>query len=270
MKYSLFLFVLLGLIFSGCAKSYDVESSYDKDTKTAKIDNYIIEDVSFYDEKNSGYNIDSKGNTEYIIKTIRSDGGICDYINIKNYQSRGSWFYYKSAKEDVLKRYGNNCDVEEVGNNLVLLKCYSKYYMTSSSVKNNGYGSKITIDMDKNCFQDMSKHFKAMAKPSNIVKIKERKVILIYSGTFASTKASKCASDGKIAVYINNEIVGGNISYKLKNKDYMSDIKGNIIGKKFTGKTENLQFIGTLERDSIEGKYYSDKCEGVFNAKLEK
>ena len=120
MKY--FLMVLFIILFTGCAKSYNIKPSYDEDTKIVKIGDFVIPDISYYKEKPSNTSNSSLGNLRSVIKTIRSDSNICDTIYAIDYTSSDNWIYYNSAKEDILATFKDKCTVEDVGENLSFLK----------------------------------------------------------------------------------------------------------------------------------------------------
>lgn len=349
--------LLLITYFTGCASSTDIRPSYNKNAKIVNIGNYKIKDVSYYNEKKSSLSINSMGNTGYLLKQIYAENGICDNIQIIEYEAKSNWFYYYSGKEIVLTKHKDNCNIETIGYNLNFLTCGDNYYLASSIRKDTGYGMMRIIKVKEACYKDMKDFFSQREKkPQKINTIKNTKVttldssndmepfflgfydietkytfieedilvhnktrkiykikqkhkfgldlmlvkdyqfkpyedisksnkidakksttkeknnkaylIRFYEGTFVSTKASECASTGKIRLSTQNQNINGSIIYKYKGKYISSTLTGGIVNKNVAGNTENLQFVGTLKNNAIKGKYYGSKCEGLFNVKL--
>ena len=154
--------LFFGVLFlGGCAPYIDVRPDYNENKKSVEIDDYIINDVTYYNEKRSNTDINSMGNTGYMIKQIRTDSGACSNIEVVDYEAKGNWFYHNSGLEDLKMRYKGHCDIDKVGDNAFFVKCFNNYFLTSSRTQHSGYGSKITLKMNESCFDDMKKHFKS-------------------------------------------------------------------------------------------------------------
>ena len=146
--------LVFGVLFlSGCAPSFNIRPNYNENKKEVLVDDYVIKDISFYDKKKSNIDMNSLGSTGYFLKRFKSDSRVCSNLESIEYDADGNWYYYFSMLDQLQKKYNNNCEVETIGNGLHFLKCYDKYYITSSSYKHSGYGRKTGLIMNKDCFK---------------------------------------------------------------------------------------------------------------------
>ena len=168
--------VVSGIIFSGCANTYNVEPVYKDKDKVVMIDSLKFENVVFYRKKNRKLNTRSMGNIKQYREEFKLDNKKCNKLTAEVYTALNSWYFHNSRLEDIMKYYNNKCDVEKV-ENLNFVTCYKTkmitddngietekefqdYGITMSSTNQYGYGKKISVDLfNKDCYEEVKEYF---------------------------------------------------------------------------------------------------------------
>jgi hypothetical protein len=229
------------LFLTGCSPTYNITPDYNKKNKTIFIDDYKIDFVSYHTSKNTLKDIGLNVQSTY--KQFSSEDKQCKKIAYVSKSIGTNGYYHTSAIDDTLRKYKNRCEVEQIGN-INFFRCIAKYKVnkdskkfetknlhygaTTSSSNQYGYSDKLIVYMgnDKNCFEDIKKHFKKKTKKEyiNITKsIDFNKNIKFYTGTFkAIDNHVACAKNGNIELYLDNDSVKGNISFKRNEKNHLS------------------------------------------------
>lgn len=282
--YSLYFMVFAGVIFTGCAQSFDINPKYDDKSKIVNIDSYVMSDISYFNKRNSNIDTETMGSTGYIIKEARSNSGVCNYIYTSNHEAKGHWYYTSSALDSLRMQYKNNCEIEKVGSNIDFVECNSNYYLVSSRMKDGGYGSLIQIKMNYNCFKDMKTHFKNVVNKNSKMLIKKQEVKVkkeiqettlknrYFTGEFSSFSDSKdCQLKGDIDVYVKGNEIGLTFYNDIDGYISVDLVKGNVIGKKFNAKSNsyNIKYKGDIYKWTVTGTYEIQNCKGSFEANLD-
>ncbi len=161
-------------IFSGCVPS--LKPQYNDVTKQLKIDKYEIENVKLATNKKRGFDVDTMGAVGGKFNIYESDN-ICKFIVSSEVELKAGYYFTNSAKEDLMNRYKNDCEIENV-NELDFYRCVKSYsdsysgdeierkynynYFIAQSFGTQygeGYERKYTLGMNKECFEDMYKFF---------------------------------------------------------------------------------------------------------------
>ncbi len=166
------------LTFSGCAHTYNLQPEYNKETKSVKISNLRLDNVSYYNKKKTKMNDRSMNNIKRYRESFKLEGNPeCNKLSVKVQQAYNSWYFHDSMLEDVMKYYNNNCQIEKIANlNFGICKKTKtvttnegkettkevfNYGVTESKTNQYGYDSKISIDLKtKSCYTKIRDHFK--------------------------------------------------------------------------------------------------------------
>lgn len=287
MKFRYLVIVGLILLFSGCSPTYNIEPSYNKKEKVIMIDDYKIDYVSYDNSKNTLQDLGLSVQSTF--KQFKAEDEQCRRLAYVTKSIGSNGYYYTSALDEVLKKYSNNCEIEQVGN-INFFKCMAKskvtkgqrttdaidfhYGLTSSMSNQHGYSNKTTLILGntKNCFVNIKEHFKAKTKPEYIKtthNIEFDKKMKFYTGKFKA-EDTICAKQGEIEFYIDNDKLKGHISFKRKGKMLHPKLWGKVVDNKIYGETIKLKFTGIYNKNTITGIYKNKVCKGTFEVRIKK
>jgi len=172
------------LIFTGCAPTYTLKPNYDKNTNILTINGYIIKNATETIDKQ----ITNMNAITYEYKKFNADDNVCKKLAYKYSDiSNTNRYYLTSSIEDVKSSYKNKCIIEKI-NNLIFFQCpinlettsnyetsnetIYHYGITSSTIKDTGYGSKTTVYLGSKaaCFVDIRDYFLNKSNSKNIQK----------------------------------------------------------------------------------------------------
>lgn len=162
-KYILMSFGIL-LVFSGCAKNFNVNPNYDEKNKRVFIEDYIIPNISYHSKSHKPI-VRSKGKAGKFHQLFKSNNNNCKFIKSVFDYRNGGWYKSTSAKEDVLAiNHNKNCIVEEIAN-ISFINCEGKSYWITTSKKNKQpNGDTVRVQVNKECYKSLKKHFKNKLK----------------------------------------------------------------------------------------------------------
>lgn len=271
---------ILGLGFSGCAPTYNIEPMYDKKTDTLSINNYKMNNIK-QDIENSYPRLTG---SVYETKKYKLGNSDCKHIFYQKDNAGTNRYYSDSRYEKIIENYaGGSCDVTSVGN-LKFLSCgimknkdaKQNYFITTNTTNQYGYQTKEQMSsLSKDCFSKIKKHSISQAKKDGAeIKTYVEKSDLavgtkVYSGIFTVAKSnpSYCVKTSEMKLFVDKDNnLKGRLSFLKKGKGVITPpLTGTIT--KFNA--PKIIFNTTKYNDTlIEGTYsYNNKgCNGTFKA----
>ena len=290
----LFISIVIIMIFSGCASTYNIEPKYDANNNTLDIVGKIIHDAGISVSNTALPQNSLRFKTK--IKKYVSKDELCSDIRYLH-QNAGTKAYIWGSLEDKLKedftiKSDGECIVEKISNvrffNCRTLNGYKKpFYGIETKISNQyGYSDLKALFLERRCFHSLVSHFKERAKKDEVEvelykftsnknnnsksnesspKIKNKSFI----GKFTYSGINKeCVKTGDIRVQVNdNTIVGDAIFH-----NETLSLNGNIDNKLIEGKMGGGTFSGHFNKNykTIDGTYLTKSCYGSFKLELEK
>ncbi|UTJ06648.1 hypothetical protein [Arcobacter roscoffensis] len=175
MKRNIFYICLLSIfIFTGCVSSTPtLKPKYNNVEKSVNIGNIKLDKVTYYSKKENrpANNLRFANGIKWYYERINLDNAYCNKLHIKVSESRMDKYYIYSCKDDILRHYNNNCNVEKISDtNIYVGKCMNLkkqtvdgiektiskdvYGICQSEPKRSGYGTKVQIGLygNEKCF----------------------------------------------------------------------------------------------------------------------
>jgi hypothetical protein len=140
-------------------------------------------------------------------------------------------------------------------------KSYNQYKLDKNGFNNAGWNNiginKITLtEYDTKGYNRGGFDRNGFTKDDNIYSEQ-------YIGKF-NADDNKCAKNGRIIVFIENNRIRGHIEFKRNGKILYPKLSGKVVDTTIKGKTNKLKFIGTKNNTQIVGTYKNKICNGTF------
>jgi len=161
--------LLTGIVFAGCAPTYDIEPNHDKQLNTLEVGLLKFDGV-VHDNKESS--VSEKYLSHFLTKEAdyQMNNDKCENIRFYKTMSTTDRAYITANTDMSLKKYfftkkKGNCEITEVSN-LKFYTCstasYSTnkyYYIASDSRSSLGFKSVTELKVDKTCFNSLKDSF---------------------------------------------------------------------------------------------------------------